>query len=141
MIDSKIGFYPVQGKESTILGLDYHEGWIYFATDTKKIYLDAQGESKLPMGGNSAIFYGQMRLQETPDENQKEFSFEPYDLEVNNNATSVTIPNIGDLILNIPDGCFYRVTETEGVGGSTVISTVKLTIAGTGGGAGGGGRG
>jgi hypothetical protein len=41
MIDSKIGFYPVQGKESTILNLDYREGYLYFATDTKRIFLDA----------------------------------------------------------------------------------------------------
>ena len=134
MIDYKIGFNPVQGKESTILGLDYHEGWLYFATDTKKIYLDAHGEAKLPMGGNSGVFYGQMRMQETPDENQKEFSFEVYDLEVNNDTASITIPNVNDLILNIPDGCFYRVTDIEGTGDSAIINTLKLTIAGGGGG-------
>lgn len=132
MIDSKIGFYPVQGKESTILNLDYREGYLYFATDTKRIFLDAQGSAKMPMGGNSGVYYGQMVMEETPDENQKEFSFEVYDLEINNDTTSITVPNVNDLILNIPDGCFYRVTDIEGTGDDTIINTLKLTIAGGG---------
>jgi hypothetical protein len=45
----------------------------------------------------------------------------------------LNIPNVDDLILNIPDGCFYRVTLLEGEGLETVINTEKLTIAGSGG--------
>jgi hypothetical protein len=86
----------------------------------------------MPMGGNSGVYYGQMVMEETPDENQKEFSFEVYDLEINNDTTSITVPNVNDLILNIPDGCFYRVTDVEGTGDDTIINTLKLTIAGGG---------
>ena len=45
-------------------------------------------------------------------------------------------PNIDDLILNIPDGCFYRVIEVR----EDSVSAAKLTIAGSGSGGGGGGE-
>jgi len=46
-------------------------------------------------------------------------------------------PNVDDLILNIPDGCFYRVVEVN----EESVAAQKLTIAGsgTGGGSGSGG--
>lgn len=76
MTDSnKIGFSPIMGKESTIMAQEYQEGFLYFATDTKRIFMDAKGNSKMPMGGNSGVYYGQMKLADTPDENQKEFTF------------------------------------------------------------------
>lgn len=78
-------FIPVQGTELEIMSKGYHEGHLYFSTDTKKIYLDANGISKMPMGGNSGIHYGNMQLQETPDEGQKEFEFSVYDIEENQN--------------------------------------------------------
>ena len=135
MTDSnKIGFSPIMGKESTIMAQEYQEGFLYFATDTKRIFMDAKGNSKMPMGGNSGVYYGQMKLADTPDENQKEFTFTVQDLEVNNETETLTIPNVDDLILNIPDGCFYRVSEIEGEGEETSILTNKLTIAGSGGG-------
>lgn len=135
MGQSKIPFSPVQGTEAQIMEMNsYNEGYVYFATDTKKIYLDAGGRAKIPMGGNSGIYYGKMRLAETPDSNQVQFEFNADDLEVNENADFISIPNLGDLILNIPDGCFYRVMEVEGAGESATIITNKLTIAGSGGG-------
>lgn len=135
MEQTKISFRPVQGTEAQIRDIKtYNEGYVYFATDTKKIYLDANGISKIPMGGNSGIYYGKMKLEDTPDENQKEFEFTTEDLEINDDADVITIPNIDDLILNIPDGCFYRVTDIEGSGEEALIVTSKLTIAGSGGG-------
>lgn len=125
----EIQFRPIQGLESDILKTGYHPGYVYFATDTKKIYLDANGQSKLPMGGNSGIYYGKMVLTETPDEGQKEFEFNIYDIEGNSEEDAPNIPNINDLILNLPDGCFYRVMEING----EILLTNKLTIAGTGG--------
>jgi hypothetical protein len=68
MENSKISFRPVKGLESKILTAGYNEGYVYFATDTKKIYLDANGEDKLLMGGSSGIFYGNMTLEEEPSE-------------------------------------------------------------------------
>lgn len=51
-------FTPVRGIESTVLSMPYHDGYVYFTTDTKKIYLDTDGKNKMPMGGNSGIYYG-----------------------------------------------------------------------------------
>ena len=133
MENSKISFRPVKGLESKILTAGYNEGYVYFATDTKKIYLDANGEDKLLMGGSSGIFYGNMTLEEEPSEGQTEFTFTLDQIEGNEDPSRLNIPNVDDLILNIPDGCFYRVTLLEGEGLETVINTEKLTIAGSGG--------
>ena len=134
MSDLKLAFNPIQGSESVILNQAYCEGAVYFATDTKRIFMDANNIAKMPMGGNSGVYYVKMILQETPDENQKEFEFSVYDLEINSeDSDSINIPNTNDLILNIPDGCFYRVTDIS-EGKEIIITTEKLTIAGSGGG-------
>lgn len=138
-MQDKISFRPVKGTEAAISVMPYQEGYVYFATDTKKIYIDSNGQSKVPMGGNSGIYYGKMKLTEEPDSGQTEFAFDIYDLEKNQETDNLTVPNIDDLILNIPDGCFYRVTALEGKDEDTKIVTEKLTIAGSGSGSGSGG--
>ena len=125
-------FIPVRGLESNILNMDYQDGYVYYAVDTKKIYLDANGQAKVPMGGNSGFFYGNMTLDEAPDSAQKEFDFSIFDIKGNDNLDRLNIPNEDDLILNIPDGCFYRVTAVTGKGADISIATEKLTIAGSG---------
>lgn len=132
-MDNKISFRPVQGTEEKIMSLPNREGNLYFATDTKKIYLDT-GTSKLPMGGNSGIYYGTKDFGKDIPDDQTEFEFNPSDLEVNQDGDSLTIPNIDDMILNIPDGCFYRVIsiETNEDTKEIIIKTEKLTIAGSG---------
>jgi hypothetical protein len=131
MINSdKINFSPIMGKEASIMKQDYREGYLYFATDTKKIFMDANGEAKLPMGGNSGIYYGTMKLDEIPPENQTEFEFTVFDIEGNEeDSNRLIIPNIDDLILN-EDGCFYRVIDLVGEGLDIIIVTNKLTLAG-----------
>lgn len=130
-----IAFRPVRGKDAKIQSAEYQEGYVYFATDTKKIYLDANGV-RAPMGGNSGIYYGKKNFGEV-DEGQTQFTFEASDLEINDEGTNITIPNVDDLILNIPDGCFYRVIEIIGSGENAIITAEQLTIAGSGGGSGG----
>lgn len=132
-MDNKISFRPVQGTEEKIMSLPNREGNLYFATDTKKIYLDT-GTQKMPMGGNSGIYYGTKDFGKDIPDDQTEFEFDPSDLEVNQDGDSLTIPNIDDMILNIPDGCFYRVIsiETNEDTKEIIIKTEKLTIAGSG---------
>jgi hypothetical protein len=113
------------------MATNYREGHIYFATDSKKIYLDANGESKLPMGGNSGIYYGVADFGVDIPENQTEFEFTVYDIEGNDKDNRLIIPNINDLILN-KDGCFYRVIELNNEGVDTIIITNKLTLTGSG---------
>lgn len=134
MNESNIGFRAAQGKESNIMKTEYNEGWLYFATDSKKIYLDANGTPKLPMGGNSGVYYGKLEHEDIIPEGQTEFEFTLYDIEGNDDPSRLNIPNKDDLILNIPDGCFYRVVSINGTGYDTVVATEKLTIAGGGGG-------
>ena len=55
-MEDKIPFSVVRGLENKIESLKYQDGRVYFATDTKKIYLDAAGK-RTPMGGNTGIFY------------------------------------------------------------------------------------
>ena len=132
-MNDKMIFYPVIGSEAKILASTPTAGWVWFAKDTKKIFY-SNGETFLPMGGNSSVFYGIKSFEdEVVDEGQKEFEFSVFEIDGNDEVVdnNFKIPNVDDLILN-SDGCFYRVTEIEGEGEETVIYTTKLTVAGSG---------
>ena len=131
-------FQVVRGLENQILSKNPTDGYVWFATDTKKIYY-SNGTDFISMGGNSSVFYGNMVLTETPDEGQTEFNFLITEIEGNEDEI-VNTPNTNDLILNIPDGCFYRVLYTFEENDSIYLKTTKLTIAGSGSGGGGGGE-
>ena len=130
----KLSFIPVMGTEEKILAQDRYEGHVYFATDTGRIYMDSMDESKLLMGGSSGIHYGQHVHTDTPAEEQEDFEFLLSEIEDTGSS-----PNEDDLILNIPDGCFYRIIEIEETEEETILHVRKLTIAGSGTGGGGGG--
>lgn len=102
------------------------DGYVYFTTDTKKIYLGTNG-SFLPMGGNSGIYYGQRFPEEGETDSENiDFKF-ILDTEIEGNE----IPNVDDLILNIPDGCFYRVGTVNQA--DNYLIAEKITISGNGG--------
>ena len=127
-------FRPVKCTEKAKDKREPVEGFVYYTTDSKKIYLGSNGKY-LPMGGNSGIYYGNREISEEEVE-LTAITFYPYDLE------SDMTPNADDLILNIPDGCFYRVINVLQIGDNDYeIYTERLTIAGSGGGGGGGGTG
>lgn len=123
-------FRPVKCSEVDIQNMKPVEGYVYFTSDTHKIYAGMNGEFA-PMGGNSGIYYGQRPLadSEVNAEAGTEFVFEAEQIEGDQT------PNKDDLILNIPDGGFYRVTETMG---STIVA-IRLAVSGMGGGSGSGG--
>ncbi len=131
MSDRLTPFNVVKGTEASIKSCRPIKGYLWFATDTRKIYY-SDGVDFISMGGNSSVFYGTLTWgkDDQPDSDQVEFDFTPNDIEGN------AIPNINDLILN-SDGCFYRVTQIT----SGIIKTIKLTIAGSGSGGSGGGGG
>lgn len=119
-MNNNIPFRVIKGLEEIIMS-DKHpiqEGSVYFATDTKKIYLDTI-DSRLSMGGNTGIYYGNADFEglEGP-----EFFFKFDDIEGEN------LPNINDLIIN-SDGCFYKVLEKQ----EDEFKTERITIAGSGG--------
>ena len=103
MENEKIKFSPIKGLEDRILASPYKEGALYFATDSRKIYLDSHEKNKILMGGggNSGIYYGTKTIEIESEENE---IFLLSDLE---NAEE--LPNLDDLILNMPNGAFYRI--------------------------------
>lgn len=117
-------FIPVQGKEE-LIKIRYPEaknGYVYFATDTKKIYCGKNGEY-IPMGGNSGIYYGKRQLKEDEKYNEDIIDFIfiiPDDIDGDQ------VPVVNDLILNEPDGSFYRVTKIDAQG----VHTSRLAVAG-----------
>jgi hypothetical protein len=107
---SEYPFRPVKCLEKDLENKNPVNGFVYFTTDTHKIFCGHNNEY-IPMGGTSGIYYGQKQLtDEEKYGNDVLFTFYPVDVEGD------TIPVANDLILNIPDGGFYRVlesTETE----------------------------
>lgn len=127
MDSNKIKFIPIRGTEEAIMKKmpDYHDGYIYFATDTKKIYLDANGYQKIPMGTSSSGFY--YGIKETTDE-EDETSIIVFQL---NEIEGSSLPNPDDLLFNDPDNCFYRVLDVDYTLNS--FRALRLTVAGSGG--------
>lgn len=55
----KTRFRPATALESEILASTKHPGWVYFASDTGKIFFDVDPDTRLLMGGGGAsILYG-----------------------------------------------------------------------------------
>ena len=122
----RLPFNPCQGTEDKIKAFHptARDGWVYFATDTKKIYCGKNGEY-IPMGGNSGIYYGEMIEPEGVDSDVTIFDFKESEI------TGNQIPSIDDLILNIPNGCFYRVIRIEyDINEKAIITAERLTISG-----------
>lgn len=121
-------FRPYRGKDSTIQGIPYSNGYVYFATDTGRIYLDYDGE-RLAMGGNGAsLFYAN-------DTDVKQDLMDYYHIDKSTLADQTASVKINDLIIN-SDGAFYRVIETET--GLDTLQCVRIAVSGTGGGGSGG---
>ena len=117
-------FRPVKCSQEDLKTLAPNEGYVIFTTDTKKIYACLDGEYKM-IGGSSGVYYGERPLSD--DElygDEIFFSFLPGHIDGDN------LPAVDDLILNIPDGGFYRVLNV----GEDEISTQRIAISGGGGG-------
>ena len=130
-------FTPVRGTEAKIAGkvMGFNDGYIYFATDTGKIYMDytdADGaqHARIPFGGgaggggnNSGIYYAN---QEVADKTNPELAFEIDSIE------SESLPSVDDLIINEADGCFYRVVRIDVIAAQVIGE--RLNVSGGGGG-------
>jgi hypothetical protein len=97
-------FTPVQTTEANMKNQDLQNGWLYFATDSGRMYLDTESKriSVGGFGGNSgiSIYYGDTE-KPTQDETTKLYSIPKTDVQDENVKE-------GDLILN-SDGGFYKV--------------------------------
>lgn len=129
-IETKRVFRPVMGLEENILSISPTNGFVYFATDSQKIFLGDNNEF-IPMSSSKGFCYGKKEIDKVEDgsEQPKEVYFTIDDLE------SDKLPEIDDLILNI-DGCFYRVIS---IISSSEVKTERQTLQGTGSGGGIGG--
>ena len=124
MEETKIPFRPVRCLESDLETMTPVNGHVIFTTDSRKIFMVADGEFKM-MGGSSGVFYGTKVLtDEEKFGDQVIFSFLPEDIDGDE------LPASDDLILNMPDGGFYRVLEVNNVD----IQTQRIAISGGGGG-------
>lgn len=129
MEETKIPFRPVKCLEEDIEKLAPIDGYVLFTTDTRKIYACIDGEYQM-MGGSSGVFYANKYL--TDEEKYGDaviFTFIHEDIDGN------ALPGVDDLILNIPDGGFYRTLEVSEVD----IRAQRIAISGGGGSGGGGG--
>ena len=131
MSKNECRFYPVQCLDETFQTLSPQEGYVYFVTDKKKIYLGKNSEM-IPMCSTSGFFYG---IKEIEYDNSG-IAPDPNVVFYFNEIEGNDIPEEDDLILNV-DGCFYRVKTVAEDG----LETVRLTLQGTGVGGGGGGTG
>ena len=131
-------FVPVRGKEENISAraLGFNDGYLYFATDTGRIYLDYVDEDGVRVaramvgnasggGGNSGIYYANKAL--SAEEKLETSIIFPID-----SIEGDEYPQKDDLIVNIPEGSFYRVTLPSPLTSS--VEATRLTIAGGGGG-------
>ena len=117
-------FTPVQASESTILNSELQNGYLYFATDTGKMYLDTPTQ-RISVGGSgggggASIYYGTVE-EPVYDKATDSYTFSKADV---GNA----ILKEGDLILN-SDGGFYKV---EVLKDENYICAL-LSVSGTGG--------
>ena len=118
-----VQFIPVRGLDKNISNEALNpitDGYVYFATDSGKIYVDSRGERVIMGAAGAAIYYGTL---EKPTEVEGYFDFPV-------NAVSGT-PKVGDLILN-SDGGFYKVQNVN----KEIYTCIQVSVSGTGDGSG-----
>jgi hypothetical protein len=62
-------FKPVRITEKKLNESTINDGYVYFTTDTQKIFLGLADGKKISMGGNTGIFYGQKEIKYPNDGN------------------------------------------------------------------------
>ena len=112
---SNIAFRPVRGSQASIDALDFTDGYIYYTTDTKRIYMDKGNERILMSGGGSgggsangaSIYYGVYgdKIVENPD--TKMYHYPAKSLE-----DQYAEPRIDDMILD-DSGDLYRIKKIQ----------------------------
>ena len=125
---SNTKFKVVRGLEDSIKDLPIIDGYVYFAYDSGRMYMDVNGE-RVPVGGGNGvvIHYGQI-----PEELEPE-SLNTYGVTLDMFENNKTVPQVGDLILNA-DGRFLRIKDFDGESYKCVV----ISVSGVGGGNGGG---
>lgn len=117
-----IEFNPIQCTSQVFKNLVPQEGFVYFVTDTKQLFLGRDNKF-IDICGGINIVYGEKNIEyvdngQSPDPN---VIFHIEDL------TKKEFPLVNDLILNT-DGCFYKVKSID----ENNIETTRVTLQGSG---------
>ena len=123
-------FKVVRGTEENIKDYPYLDGYVYFAVDSGRMSMDANGENKVPVGGSNGvvIHYGKIPADLEPE------ALNTYSITKDMLENQQTTPQVGDLILN-NDGKFLRITDFDG----EYYKCITILVSGVGGGSTGGG--
>lgn len=112
-------FRPVRCIEAKLEDLNTVDGYVYFTTDTQKLFLGQDGK-KIEMCGYNGVYYG-----------TKQIRYDNNDLTPNPNITfsfaeiqGDKVPETDDLILNV-DGNFYKVLS---VASNKDVATERITL-------------
>lgn len=128
-----VSFRPVRGTEEKILAGPVIDGYLYFATDTGRIFL-AKGFDLIPMGGGGVeIFYAHAEPEDI-----KEDAGDGYYLTFDVLDDPEASIGENDLIINNTSsgsgGQFFRVESADRE--TNVISCKRIAVSGTGSGGG-----
>ena len=129
-INSK--FRPYRGLEENIKAIPYSDGYVYFATDTGRIYLDYQNQ-RIGMGGSGAALYYAKDYEVKKNIDDEYF----IDLDTLEESEAANLIKIDDLIINV-DGAFYRVERISPDGLQAICTRIAISGTGGPGGTGGG---
>ena len=132
----KITFQPVRGTESTIRQMSIKDGYVYFAYDTGKIYLDKDGSrylmSSTTSGGSGSTGFIWASGNDTTiikaDEDEASVAYLIHPSAFDDQ----TIPKVDSLVLN-SDGRFFRVIGAQD--GYALVELIAVSGSGGGGGA------
>ena len=131
-INQAPAFMPVFGEEKLIKRAAQTSGYLYFATDSGKIYLDTDKENKILMGGGgTSLFYtDEAKVEAKPGE------IYLLTLSAINDASNI---KVNDLIINEANGCFYKVKSINTASDKVSCNLLAVSGTGSGGGSSGGG--
>ena len=124
---TEITLKPVRGPEEKITKLDITEGMVLVATDTGKMFMDANGK-RVSIGGSGSPFIYAEATDLKPDENGL------YKIEFGSLEDKNLLPQVNALVIN-QDGSFYRVIEVNRK--EKFMKCIRISVSGGGGGGGG----
>lgn len=132
--NNKIPFSPVRGHEDKIRRTDVVDGYIYFATDSGNIYVDAEGERHTMGGSGSSGIHYTNASDEDVIKVYEDSADKTYTIPLESFENPI-VPKTDDLLLN-SDGRFFRVVSYNSETG--LVTTSLIAVSGSGGGGGGG---
>ena len=118
-------FRPVNCTEQDMKRKRAIPGYLYFTQDSHKIYQGLGSGEYQMVGGSSSIFYGKYPMSDDDKYGTNVF----FTFSMTEHIEGENVPAMDSLILNIPDGGFYRVLNVDG----DSIAVERLAMSGGGG--------